>query len=287
MHVRKRGANTQWIAKKIAAHAKVLPKAIGYCGMKDRHAVTSQWFSVYLPKGDEPNWSLLEQELHPELEILSASRGGKKLRRGQHQTNAFAITLRNYRIDSSRIAEVFESIELRGVPNYFGEQRFGHSGANLEKASRWLDQGEAIQRCGPKDIIMSSARSYLFNLYLMERVKRDNWWTAIDGDVIDEAGAVCGPMWGRGRSERAGEAKLIEEQVYASLDKWLDGMEHCGLSQEGRPLAFKPQDLSWKYLDDVLHLSFRLLPGQYATAILRELAELQNCSIQASDKGDN
>ena len=273
----KRGENTQWVVKHIARFAGVKEMDVGFCGLKDRRAVTSQWFSVYLPKRDLLDWSQLAEQENLNVHVLQTGKGAKKLRRGQHEHNRFVITLRNFNVDTpSQLTGLLQSIADNGVPNYFGEQRFGREANNLHAASRWLDGGERIQKCGPKNIIMSAARSYLFNLVLAERVRQGNWCTSITGDVEIEAGMISGPMWGRGRSSTSEQALAIESEVLQPLSAWADGLEHCGLQQERRPFVLQPQGLTWQHLeqDQQLVLEFSLPPGQYATSVLREIAEL-------------
>ncbi len=270
--------NTQWLVKNIAKFAKVKERDIGYCGMKDRHAVTSQWFSIYMPKKTPPNWAELEARPDLDIQLLQVTQGQKKLRRGQHEFNRFKIVLRQFSAEEESLTALLAKIQEVGVPNYFGEQRFGRGGNNLVNASKWLDDGRRIDSCGPKAIIMSAARSYIFNLYLAERVKLGNWASLIEGDVQNEQGLAEGPMWGRGKSRRTGLALALESEVYEGRDAWLNGLEHCGLNQEGRALVLKPQAFSWEYADDVLTLGFELLSGQYATSILGEIATLNNCS---------
>lgn len=272
----KRGENTQWVAKHIARFAGVKEMDVGYCGLKDRRAVTSQWFSVYLPKRETLDWgSLADGELN--VHVLQSGRGQKKLRRGQHAHNRFVITLRNVvAAEPERLDDLLRLVADHGVPNYFGEQRFGRDANNLVAASRWLDDGERIQKCGPKHMIMSAARSYLFNLVLAQRIAQQSWRETLEGDAVDGDGMPTGPLWGRGRSATAGEAKVIEDEVLAPLAAWADGLEHCGLQQERRSFVLKPQNLAWQYQPDesTLTLEFDLPPGQYATSVLREISHL-------------
>lgn len=277
LQVVKRGENTQWIAKHIARFAGVKEMDVGYCGLKDRRAVTSQWFSVYLPKRDLLEWSLLPEREGLNAHVLRSGKGHKKLRRGQHAFNRFAITLRNCEVsDPAALDDMLTTIAREGVPNYFGEQRFGRDGNNLVAASRWLDGGERIEKCGPKHMIMSAARSYLFNLVLTQRVEDGTWASAIEGDALNESGDATAPLWGRGRSATAGDALAMENAALAPLAAWTNGLEHCGLQQERRSLVLKPQDMSWKYDESErqLLLEFGLPPGEYATSLLREACEL-------------
>lgn len=273
IHLEKRGVNTDWVAQKIARLAGVKSHDIGFCGLKDRHAIASQWFSVYLPKGPIPDWSALNDEA---VRILSVTAGKRKLRRGQHKSNRFVITLRD--VENSLGDQLQERLQVvaQGVPNYFGEQRFGRDGGNLVSAARWLEQGMPLNKMRDKGMVMSAARSHIFNVVLAERVRQSNWREALVGDT--EADFATGPLWGRGRNSVSADTLALEEQALANHHKWLSGLEHCGLMQERRKLILTPQDMRWNLDQQNLTLEFALAPGEFATAVLREVFHLQNAS---------
>ena len=272
LHIWKRGENTAWVAEKIAELAQVLVMDIGYCGRKDRHAVTTQWFSVYLPKREmEPDWSLLNSD---SIKILSHSRHSHKLRRGDHETNSFVIRLRNPNVVNKssfeqRVSNVFD----QGVPNYYGEQRFGHNGNNLVEAHAILVEGKRIRDKQKRGLMLSAARSYLFNQVLSARVGANNWQQLIEGEP--EAYPTA-PLWGRGRLTSSGECSRLEMQVLDAWSEWRNGLEHTGLSQERRAIILKPSDASWCWVDQDIELRFTLGSGEFATTILRELTILQS-----------
>ncbi|MDQ2075407.1 tRNA pseudouridine(13) synthase TruD [Marinimicrobium sp. ABcell2] len=267
VHLRKRGENTAWVADKIAQRAGVPVRDIGYCGLKDRHAVTSQWFSVYLPGQAEPDWSDLNSET---VQVLASGRHNKKLRRGGHAANRFVIRLRDLSTQDG-IQERLERLFSEGVPNYFGEQRFGSQGSNLHRAQSLLVDRRNIRNRTQRSMALSAARSWLFNKVLGERVLQDNWRLPLLGDPLDTA---SGPLWGRGRP-LASEATLeLESNVLAPWANWCSGLEHVGLHQERRGLLLMPEDASWRWLENDLELAFTLAPGTFATAILREIATL-------------
>ena len=135
MHVRKRDQNTQWVAGLLAQLAHIKRTDIGFCGLKDRFAVTTQWYSLHLPGRDVD----LTQLRHPDFEILAATRHHKKLRRGMHRGNRFNITLREVDFTSATLDDRLQLIAQLGVPNYFAEQRFGHHGNNLHKAQALIE----------------------------------------------------------------------------------------------------------------------------------------------------
>jgi tRNA pseudouridine13 synthase len=274
LHIRKRGENTQWVADRIADFAGVKKQDVGFCGLKDRWAITTQWFSVYLPKGPEPDWQAFVQSSEANIELLAVARHQQKLRRGAHQRNFFVIRLTELEADQD-LPNRLATIREQGVPNYFGEQRFGREGNNLQMAADWLEQGKRVKSRSLRGLVTSAARSWLFNQVLAHRVEQGNWNRSIDGDVLSSDGLPQGPLWGRGRSAAQGEAALIEQQVLQPWQSWTEGLEHCGLQQERRPLALMPEAFSWQQDEDSLIVQFGLLPGQFATAVLREIAQLR------------
>lgn len=276
LHVCKRGENTAWVAEKIAALAGVKINDIGYCGRKDRHAVTTQWFSVYLPKGLEPQWNNLNED---SIKLLAASRHQQKLRRGDHQQNHFSICLRNVITDNKALLdEKIRKVFSRGVPNYFGEQRFGRDGNNLKEAKSILVDGKRIKDKQKKGLMLSAARSYLFNQVLAARVEAGNWQDILEGEVES---FPSGPLWGRGRPLVTNELAELELKVLDDWQAWCNGLEHAGLSQERRALQLIPHNASHQWSGENLQLRFSLESGEFATAVLHELAELQSISPSA------
>lgn len=274
LHIRKRGENTQWVADRIAEFANVASRDVGFCGLKDRWAETTQWFSVYLPKGPEPDWYQFTETTDANIELLTVSRHHQKLRRGNHAQNHFVIRLTDLK-PSEDLHQRLALIAEQGVPNYFGEQRFGRDAGNLQRAAEWLEQGRAIKSRNQRGMIISAARSWLFNQVLAYRVLHNCWNQRVDGDVVSDQGVPCGPLWGRGRSATQGKAAQIENAVLASWQSWANGLEHCGLNQERRPLVLQPRSLRWQLDDSQLTLHFGLPPGQFATALLREIVTLE------------
>lgn len=272
--ISKTGQNTHWVAQQLAQFAGVKPLDIGYSGRKDRHACTRQWFSIYLPQQRPLNW----ENCHiPNVTIEKISRHQHKLRLGQHRANHFSITLRNLK-NGEPVTERLEHI-AEGVPNYFGEQRFGRDGNNLHDFHNWVEKRaakkSAIKLSGRKrGLILSAARSFLFNCVLSERVKDGTWRTPLDGDV--DAVNASGPLWGRGSTLVAKQTGAIEHEVLEVWENWCTALEYSGLKQERRPLVCRPMNFSYQLHEQTLALTFTLTAGQYATAVLREIAVLHN-----------
>lgn len=269
LDIEKNGANTAFVAQQLAEAAGVQDKDVGYAGLKDRYAITRQWFSIYLPKGDTPDLTQLQ---HPEFKVLSQSRHVKKLRPGDLQGNRFRIVLRDVTGDRAAIEANLQSVASRGVPNYFGAQRFGHDGGNVEQGRLMLAREIRVRNPKKKGIYLSAVRSFVFNEVLAARIQQGLWGQTLPGDVMDEAGLPTGPLWGRGRVSTTDDAQVLENGIAERHAALCDGMEHAGLDQERRALVARPLDMAWEWPQaDQLVLSFTLPPGNYATSVLNEI----------------
>ncbi len=269
LDVEKNGANTAFVAEQLAAAAGVQAWDVGYAGLKDRYAVTRQWFSIYLPKGETPDLTQLQ---HPEFKVLSQTRHVKKLRPGDLQGNRFRIVLRDVSGDRNAIEANLKAIAAQGVPNYFGAQRFGFDGGNVEQGRAMLAREIRVRNPKKKGLYLSAVRSFVFNEVLAARIHQGLWGQTLPGDVMDEAGRATGPLWGRGRVSTTDQAQALESAVAARHAALCDGMEHAGLDQERRALVASPADLSWEWpQDDQLVLTFALSAGTYATTVLAEI----------------
>lgn len=269
LDVEKNGANTAFVAQQLAEAAGVQERDVGYAGLKDRYAITRQWFSIYLPRGETPD---LPQLQHPEFKVLGQSRHVKKLRPGDLQGNRFHIVLRDVTGNREAIEANLEAVASQGVPNYFGVQRFGHDGANVEQGRAMLAREIRVRNPKKKGIYLSAVRSFVFNEVLALRIQEGLWGKTLPGDVMDEAGQPTGPLWGRGRVTATDQAQALENAVAERHATLCDGMEHAGLDQERRALVARPVDMSWAWPQaHQLVLAFSLPAGNYATSVLNEI----------------
>ena len=266
LKIKKRDQNTQWVAGLLARAAGVKRQDVSFAGLKDRYAVTTQWFSIYLPKSHPT----AEQLQYPDYQILDMLRQPKKLRRGTHSGNRFRILLRDFQGDQEKVNARLEQIVRDGVPNYFAEQRFGHDGNNLHEAQRLIEQNRLKGNRQGSGMALSAARAWLFNQVLAARVSDGSWSSPMTDETVAE-----GPLWGRGRSVAVPAVREFEQQLLADWQSWCYALEHAGLSQERRSLQLLPQNLFWQWLPEGdLQLDFALQSGQFATALLREVCEL-------------
>ncbi|OYV01054.1 MAG: tRNA pseudouridine(13) synthase TruD [Burkholderiales bacterium PBB5] len=272
LDIEKNGANTAFVAQQLAEAAGVQERDVGYAGLKDRHAITRQWFSIYLPKGETPDLTQLE---HPEFKVLGQSRHVKKLRPGDLQGNRFRIVLRDVTGDPAVMQAVeanLKAVASQGVPNYFGAQRFGFEGGNVEQGRAMLAREIRVRNPKKKGLYLSAVRSFVFNEVLALRIQQGLWGQTLPGDVLDEAGRPTGPLWGRGRVSTTDQAQALENGVAERHASLCDGLEHAGLDQERRALVARPADMTWAWPQaDELVLTFSLPAGTYATSVLAEV----------------
>lgn len=269
LDVEKNGANTAFVAQQLAEVAGVQERDVGYAGLKDRYAITRQWFSIYLPKGETPDLARLQ---HPEFKVLSQSRHVKKLRPGDLQGNRFRIVLRDVTGGRDATEANLQAVASQGVPNYFGAQRFGFEGGNVEQGRAMLAREIRVRNPKKKGIYLSAVRSFVFNEVLALRIRQGLWGKTLPGDVMDEAGRPTGPLWGRGRVITTDQAQALEMGVAERHATLCDGMEHAGLDQARRALVASPVDMSWDWPQaDQLVLTFSLPAGNYATSVLNEI----------------
>ncbi len=292
LKIEKCGENTEYVARVLARFSGVRQRDVSYAGLKDRHARTTQWFSVWLPGKDDPDWSQIETK---NIKIIQTIRHARKLKRGVLSGNNFQILLREFQGDKGKVEQQLLQIKNKGFPNYFGSQRFGHKGQNINKAVA-LFQGEKVKR-EQRSIYLSAVRSYLFNQQLAKRIIAGTWNQAILGDVlvfnqsnsyfktdqIDhseiqriEAGEIhpSGMMFGKGERETKAEALGIEDAIIYENRFLVEGLIKNGLSSDRRALRVFASNLSWEFKEDSsLLIGFSLPVGSYATSLLRELVK--------------
>ncbi|HEX3848944.1 MAG TPA: tRNA pseudouridine(13) synthase TruD [Steroidobacteraceae bacterium] len=332
LRVEKRGANTQWVASEIARRGRLDPRDIGFAGLKDRHAVAVQWFSV--PRGTSvaEDWLGVSSE---EFRVLDARANARKLKRGALSGNRFRIRLRGIAWPTELAAPgdpaalrgmagprgaagPRETLEARlgvirgdGVPSYFGPQRFGRRGANLDRVAEWVRSGAAPRGRAERGFSLSAARSLVFNALLGRRVAAGDWArlqpgdiasldgsgshfavTAVDAETVRRARELdihpSGPLWGRGEPRTQGAALAHELEIARELPEVTELLASQGLAQERRALRCAVRELEWSWQGDDLELSFSLARGQFATAVLRELCDLRELDAASLlDAGDD
>ena len=289
LQIEKSGENTDFVVGQLARFAGVAKRDVGFAGLKDKHAITTQWMSIWLPGRDMPDW---ESFAPSSIKILNIGRHARKLKRGALLGNDFTIRVRDLQGEQSKISQRLEQIKQHGVANYFGEQRFGYQGRNIENALA-LFKGAKVKR-QQRSIYLSAARSYLFNQILSKRVELHDWDQALTGDLLmlDQSGSFfklddldeniiqrmkagkihpTGALWGQGTLDLTGLPRDIECAVIDQHSELANGLEQMGLKLQRRALRVNVDSLTWQFIDDkTIELRFFLPAGSYATAVLRE-----------------
>lgn len=290
--VQKRLLTTPELVRRVARAARVQDRDVGYAGLKDKHAVTTQWLS--LCSKTELSASL---DLGPEAQVLRVTRHGNKLRTGHLLGNRFTITLVDVVEGARRKADaVVARLREEGLPNYFGAQRFGLSGRNVGSALAFLARGGRSRNRFEQKLFPSVVQSEVFNRYLTARLALGRG-KLIAGEVVRLEGAgamfrvedvekeqprleardlhLTGPMVGPKMRPAAAEALALEQRVLSEL-----GLDEAMLSALGRAAPGARRDLFAPLTDltieelperNALRLSFTLPAGGYATEVIRQL----------------
>lgn len=292
--IEKENLNTVDAAQRIAKFAGLQERDISFGGLKDKNAVTRQWFSLHLINR-QVDWS---QWSDPQLRLLEIARHDRKLKRGGHRANRFQLVLRNVAGDADALEARLRTVAAEGVPNYFGEQRFGREGRNIDNARQWIAAGMPRRQRAQISLLLSSMRSWLFNEVLAARIDEGSWNLPCDGEIysLDGSGSVfaqplddelrarvaradlhpTGVLAGRAGNVRpSAHVAELEARVLAAFAPEAAALERAGMSAERRALRLMTRDLSWQRIADTdWQLSFTLPRGCFATSVVRELVHV-------------
>lgn len=305
IELEKTGLNTAFVAEQMAKFGQLPLRAISYAGRKDKYASTRQWFGIYHGGKQKPDWHSFALE---GVNILQIVQNDRKLRTGAISKNTFDIVLRDItEVSESALHERIEEIKEYGVPNYFGNQRFGEIikpdgtvqlGGNLSLAEK-LVSGETIRNRNKNSMAISALRSWLFNHFVSNRISKLPRQHLLDGDALSLAGTnsffihhlqdelantkeriaskdvhITAPLWGQGELDSQSQAHEFEMQTAAEYPVVCKTLENLGLKQQRRPVLVFVQDFKAEISDNCAHLSFSLPAGCFATSVLREIAKV-------------
>lgn len=284
--VRKTGQNTRWVARQLANHCDLPMRSVSFAGMKDRHAVTEQWFSLHCPGQSDPDLTNIGVD---GIEIIESIRHIHKLRRGMLAGNRFRIIVRDLTGESSELPARLDNLSHAPIPNYFGAQRFGKDAANLQLIEHAA--GRAAPDREARSFGLSALRSALFNAYLAERIDDGTWQTLLHGEIVYDgmkqsyrhandivAGRdgfqTTGLLWGDGVNQATGLALEKETGFFGRVPDITSLLSSYEVRMMRRPLGFRIPELRWKLSEDSLELRFTLGRGMFATVVLREIAHI-------------
>lgn len=292
VYLRKTGCNTQFVADNLARFAKVSGRVVSYAGLKDRHAVTEQWFCLQMPGKDTPDFNAFALE---GCEVLKVARHRRKLRIGTLKGNFFQLVLRDISLKED-VESRLQKIQQSGVANYFGEQRFGRQGNNLVMAERWANNEISVKERNKRSFYLSAARSAMFNHVASQRIAqslhqqvmpgdamqlsgRGSWFVAqpeeldsLQQRLIDGELRVTAPLPGDGELGTQLEAQIFEQQVLVDDQTLFSLVKRERVEPARRAILVQPQQMAWQWLDNAtLSVSFWLPAGSFATSVVREL----------------
>lgn len=291
VRIRKTGENTSFVANELAKACGVKSKDVSWAGLKDRHAVTEQWLSIHLPKGGTPDFSAFLAQ-YPSIEILATDRHNKKLRPGDLVGNEFVVTLSEV-TDVADVEQRLEKIKQVGVPNYFGSQRFGNDGNNLEEARRWGRENVRTRNQNKRSLYLSAARSWIFNRIVSARLEQDMFDKFVVGDVAqtssgnlvvdadnmaeiqaqltDGKASITAALAGDNALPTQADALALEQPFLDEEPDLMALIRGNRMRHDRRNIALKPQDFAWNVEGNNITLTFSLDAGSFATSIVREL----------------
>ena len=291
--VRKTDCNTLFVGEQLAKFAGISARNMSYAGLKDRKAVTEQWFSLQMPGQPTPDFSQFSLE---GVEILDVTRHQRKIRIGSLQGNHFEILLRNAE-ETDELKVRLDFLAKNGFPNYFTEQRFGRDGNNLTQALRWANGEIKVKDRNKRSFYLSAARSEIFNLILSKRMELNLAQQILVGDVLQLNGShswfvvdesedlaqlqqrlaqqdvlLTAPLIG----EEEKSAVDFEHEIFAQHQALFALMRQERMKAARRPILMQPQQFQWQFEPNGLRLQFDLPAGSYATALIRELVNVEN-----------
>ncbi|TCC12563.1 tRNA pseudouridine(13) synthase TruD [Kosakonia quasisacchari] len=292
VRILKNGCNTRFVADALAKFLKIQAREVSFAGQKDKHAVTEQWLCARVPGNAMPDLSAFQLE---GCKVLEYARHKRKLRLGALQGNAFTLVLREVS-DRADVEARLQAIVEKGVPNYFGAQRFGIGGSNLQGAFRWAQSDAPVRDRNKRSFWLSAARSALFNQIVSERLKKKDFNQVVDGDALQLAGRgswfvatlaeqaelqtrveakalmITASLPGSGEWGTQRDALAFEQQAVADAPELQALLVREKVEAARRAMLLYPQKLCWNWWDDVtVELRFWLPAGSFATSVVREL----------------
>lgn len=293
VQVRNRNCNSLFVGEKLAQFVGISAKQMSYAGLKDRHAITEQWFCLHMPGQDTPDFSQFRLE---GVEIIAVTRHQRKLRIGSLAGNYFELLLRNV-VENAEIKVRLETAKIFGVPNYFMEQRFGRNGDNLTQAIRWAKGEIKVKDRHKRSFYLSAARSAIFNYFVSTRLQQATCQQVQQGDILQLVGSnswfvvtanedlaelqqrllqadvvLTAPLIGE---DVQNLTEFEQQNLLAEHQALLHLMQQQRVKTARRAMLVVPQDFTWQFEPQGLRLKFYLPAGSYATAVVRELVNIE------------
>lgn len=291
----RKGMTTRDVENRLKDLFGLKNRAIGYAGKKDKHAWTTQTFSLDMPKAelDEVRQTLEGEE---DFELVWVERHRNKIKRGHLVGNLFTVAITDTDPEAGealeRAREVAEAIEARGVANFYGEQRFGKYGDNAEQGLEIIRGERREGRRWLRNLLKNSYQSELFNQWLSARIDR-GWFSEIfEGDVAkktdtgglfdvedieqerprfqDREIVYTGPMYGDELWWASGTPGELEKEVFEAAEVTMEELAAANLRGSRRRALLYLEELEVSEHPRGVQVKFSLPKGAYATVVMRE-----------------
>lgn len=299
--IEKSGITTHELIKSIARYCEIPQRDVGHSGLKDRNALTRQWLSIRRGSASD----LVEDDFEAlGVRCLESHRHLRKLRVGTHDKNHFRLRLRNLDGDLVGFQEQLALASKQGVPNFFGDQRFGRGGSNLERIERATKGQLRFKGAQQRSMLLSSARSFLFNKILDKRVELGTWNQLMPGEapMFRDGGATwvradrvddellarsdnlmpTAAMPGKGDVPVLEDVLALESDTLKPWDHWIEWLQKLGVNHDRRATVMQIQDLEYSIFEQEAELSFSLVKGGFATTLLSSLGDFSEPSRRDS-----
>lgn len=266
LHIKKTEYTTWDMVAAFAGFLNIPATKIGYAGLKDKHATTTQYISI-----DAKHEQKLKKFKNKDIEILETFKHDKPIKMGDLKGNRFKIKLREItNIEAGQIEKIARKTSKNGLPNYFGFQRFGRDGDSLKQAKEIASGDLHIEDSKVHNFLVSIYQSDLFNKWLRDRVllsreENDGKFKILDGDLFVSKNVPTGLLCGRGVKRASGNAGVLEQKYDDQF------FQEKGYRREA--LVF-PNILECNYIkkQTLMEIVFELPKGAYATVFLESIA---------------
>ncbi len=314
INVTKVNQTTKDVQASLAKLFHIDRRDVGFAGLKDKQAQTTQTFSVHVGLQPEEYAEEAIQRVEDSLDVQVnwAAFHRNKLKTGHLLGNEFSIVVSDVTCESdeclARCERMVELIRTRGIPNFFGPQRFGYQGGNVQQGTDILKGTVHKRDKWMRKFLVGSVQSYLCNLYLAERLERGLFDTILDGDVAKkyETGGIfvvedaeveqsryeareisfTAPLFGPKMRDAQEQSAELENEILARSGLTVDEFKRQGVSGSRRLGRLLIDDLQIASVDEGIRLSFFLPKGAYATTVLRELMKTDD-ALSATELDEN
>lgn len=314
VNITKEGLNTRDVEMGLARVFGIANRDVGIAGMKDKHARTTQTFSVSVGYVDEAFVQAAPGRIAEKLPVTVnwAKLHKNKLKRGHLLGNRFTVTITDLAVPPeealARAQAIIEVLEKRGLPNFYGPQRLGRDGMNVQRGMEILRTKQHVSDRWLRNLLLASVQSYLCNRYLARRILDGSYDTLLLGDIakkVDTGGlfevadvdaenprylaqeiSFTAPMFGPDMWGASGPSGALEEAVLAEHSFTIEQMAKARLSGTRRMGRLRLTDLAVETSEDGLVVGFSLPKGAFATTLLRELMKNEDGTLASVPEED-